>query len=144
MLEFEEGVLLLDVVSDGVTGFGLSTCGAMIDPVVEANEHCMPAVEQLTHIGRFSSHCKLVSGRSYNSCHTRGWKRLTKRASIYLNVTPLTFCATRSRLFMTSTKHDRCFDKTLGRAYFTRDCEMLDVEILVRQYPKRGHVQQGE
>jgi len=64
MLEFEENVLLLEVVSDGVTGIGLFARGAIIGPAVEANEHCIPAVEQLTHMGRFLSHCKLVSRRS--------------------------------------------------------------------------------
>jgi len=53
MLEFEEGELLLEVVLDGVTGVGLFAIGAIVDPAVEANEHCIPAVEQLTHMGGF-------------------------------------------------------------------------------------------
>jgi len=64
MLELKDGILLREAVSDGVTGFSLCTSGAITEQEVEANEHCMLAVEQLTHIGRFSSHCELVSGRS--------------------------------------------------------------------------------
>jgi len=61
VLELEAGVLLLDVVSGGVMVFGSFLCGAFIDRACEAKVHFMLAVEQLTHTGRFSSHCKFIS-----------------------------------------------------------------------------------
>jgi len=61
----EAGEILLNAGSNAITVIGSFLHGAVTDRADEVKEHCMLAVEQLTHTGRFSSHCDSVSERVY-------------------------------------------------------------------------------
>jgi hypothetical protein len=71
------GVVLLDVLLEGATVLGSFSCGGIMDGAGEVKEHCTPAVEQLTHLGWFSSHLlsyELNRQRNnrINGCNCRG------------------------------------------------------------------------